>query len=87
MWFIFSTPVFISYMWQLKTVVFPHWCLLHAVLLVMKDHIFEKEKHFGHSHQLKSFIRQVPGNSRMGNYGAWLWRYNIQQNDIQHNST
>jgi hypothetical protein len=31
--FIFSTPVLISHLWQLKTVIFLHWCLLCAVLL------------------------------------------------------
>jgi hypothetical protein len=31
--FIFSTPVFIKHLWQLKTVVFLHRCLLHVVLL------------------------------------------------------
>jgi hypothetical protein len=33
MLYIFSTPVLIIYPWQLKTVVFLHWCLIHAVLL------------------------------------------------------
>ncbi len=33
MWFIFSTPVLIRHLWQLKTVVFLHWGLVHAVLL------------------------------------------------------
>ncbi len=27
-----STPVLIRHLWQLKTVVFLHWCLIHAVL-------------------------------------------------------
>jgi hypothetical protein len=31
--FIFSTPVLIRHLWQLKAVVFLHWCLLHAVVL------------------------------------------------------
>ncbi len=31
MWFIFSTPVLIGHMWQLKTVVFLHWCLIRAL--------------------------------------------------------
>ncbi len=26
------TPVLIRYLWQLRTVVFLHWCLMHAVL-------------------------------------------------------
>ncbi len=33
MLFIFSTPVLIRHLWQLKTVVFLHWCLICAVLL------------------------------------------------------
>ncbi len=28
-----STPVLIRHLWQLKTVVFLHWCVIHAVLL------------------------------------------------------
>jgi hypothetical protein len=27
----FSTPVLVTHLWQLKTVVFLHWCLIHAV--------------------------------------------------------
>ncbi len=34
MLFIFSTPVLIRHLWQLKTVFFLHWCLIFAVLLV-----------------------------------------------------
>ena len=30
---IFSTPVLIRHLWQLKTVVFLHWCLICAALL------------------------------------------------------
>ncbi len=30
---IFSTPVWIRHLWQLKSVVFMHWCLICAVLL------------------------------------------------------
>ncbi len=30
---IFLTPVLIRHLWPLKTVVFPHWCLIRAVLL------------------------------------------------------
>ncbi len=30
----FSTPVLIRHLWQLKTVVFLHWCLLCALLLI-----------------------------------------------------
>jgi hypothetical protein len=30
---IFSTPVLIRHLWQLKTVVFLHWCLIRTVLL------------------------------------------------------
>jgi hypothetical protein len=31
--FHFSTPVLIKHLWQLKMVVFLHWCLICAVLL------------------------------------------------------
>jgi len=31
--FIFSTPVLIRHLWQFKTVVFLHWCVMGAVLL------------------------------------------------------
>ncbi len=34
---IFSTPVLIRYLWQLKTVVFQHWCTIRAVLLKLCD--------------------------------------------------
>jgi hypothetical protein len=29
----FLMPVLIRHLWQLKTVVFLHWCLIHAALL------------------------------------------------------
>ncbi len=32
---IFSTPGLIRCLWQLKTVVFLHWCLIYAFLLSM----------------------------------------------------
>jgi hypothetical protein len=35
MFFNFSTPVLIRHLWQLKTVVFLHWCLKLAVVLAM----------------------------------------------------
>jgi hypothetical protein len=31
--FICSTPMLIRHLWQLKAVVFLHWCLMHAVVL------------------------------------------------------
>ncbi len=30
---IFSLPGFIRHLWQLKTIVFLHWCLIRTVLL------------------------------------------------------
>ncbi len=33
----FSTPVSIRHMWQLKTVVFLHWCLIHAYCGPLKE--------------------------------------------------
>ncbi len=35
MLFIFTTTVLIRHLWQLKTVVFLHWFLKHAALLIM----------------------------------------------------
>ncbi len=35
---IFSTPVLIRQLWQLKIVIFLHWCLIHAVVLLKKYH-------------------------------------------------
>ncbi len=34
MLFIFSTPVLIRHLWQLKTVVFLHWCLIHSLISI-----------------------------------------------------
>ena len=40
MLFIFSTPVFIRHLWQLKTIVFLQWCLIRSFLLqtFVKNH-------------------------------------------------
>jgi hypothetical protein len=32
--FFWSTTVLIRHLWQLKTVVFLHWCLIHAIILI-----------------------------------------------------
>ena len=37
MLFIFSTPVFIRHLWQLKTVIILHRCLLHSVLFMFAN--------------------------------------------------
>ncbi len=42
MLFIYSTPVLIRHLWQFTTVVFVHWCLICAVLL-LKQHLPEKK--------------------------------------------
>ncbi len=39
MLFIFSTPVLIRHLWQLKTIVFLHWCLICAVLLCWQNNV------------------------------------------------
>ena len=44
--FIFSTPGLIRHQWQLKTVVFLHWCLIRTVpfnLLYQKSELFAEE--------------------------------------------
>ena len=40
MQFIFSTPVLIRHLWQLETLVFLHWCIILAVLLIKQRHRF-----------------------------------------------
>ncbi len=42
--FIFSTPVLIRHLWQHKTVVFIHWCLICAVLFL----IYGRKKFYNH---------------------------------------
>ncbi len=37
MLFLFSMPVLIRHQWKLKTVVFLHRCLIHAVLLAQGE--------------------------------------------------
>jgi hypothetical protein len=38
----FLTPVLISHLWQLKTVVFLHWCLICALPLMGLDAVLIK---------------------------------------------
>ncbi len=38
MLFIFSTPLLIRHLWQLKRVLFLHWCLIWAILLIDDEH-------------------------------------------------
>jgi hypothetical protein len=44
MLFIFSTPVLIGHMWQFKTVVFQHRCLIRAVLKLSLPYAFSTTK-------------------------------------------
>ncbi len=44
MLFIFSTPVIIRHLWQLKTIVFLHWCLIRTVLLHETINLVPKKK-------------------------------------------
>jgi hypothetical protein len=37
MLFIFSIPVLIRHLWELKTVVFLHWCLLRRAVLLFVE--------------------------------------------------
>ncbi len=37
MLFIFSTPVLIRHLWQHKTVVFLHWCLICVFILICNE--------------------------------------------------
>jgi hypothetical protein len=52
MLFIFSTPVLIRHLWQLKTVVFLHWCLIRTVLLgLVEMKKFKSNSQLIHFHQ------------------------------------
>ncbi len=46
MWFIFTVPLLIRHLWQFKTFVFLHWCLLLAILFFLrmfcKFHFYKK---------------------------------------------
>ncbi len=42
MYFIFSTPVLIRHLWQLKTVVFLHWYLMYLICAVLLGNICDK---------------------------------------------
>ncbi len=59
MLFVFSTPVLIRHLWQLKAVVFLHSCviLLHAVLrlseIMFKIILFER--YFGNTNFLRNY--------------------------------
>ncbi len=42
----FSKPVLIRHLWQLKTVDLIHWCIIHAVLLATKSIVLTNNKVF-----------------------------------------
>ncbi len=72
MLFIFSTPGLIRHLWQIKTVVFLHWCLICAVLLwvPLKDALKYCSYQLAWTHStLKVFLalsRLSPGNTKGG---------------------
>jgi hypothetical protein len=62
MLFIFSTPALIRHLWQLKTVVFQHWCLKRAVPLVINTWKFPGTEHaslFTTKYQLEVFFNYL----------------------------
>ncbi len=60
MLFIFSTPVLIRHLWQLKAVIFLHWGLICALQLITRR--FEVKQYLKEMAQK----RQVDGVSRYG---------------------
>ncbi len=58
MQFIFSTPVLIRHLWQLKTVVFLHQCLICAVLLQTRNITYCLKQFFKTAH-FKCFSQLV----------------------------
>jgi hypothetical protein len=58
MLFIFSTPVLIGHLWQLKTVVFLHWCLIFDVLL--NDFQLQQNKQMVPGRGRRTHLRRLP---------------------------
>jgi hypothetical protein len=56
MLFIFSTPELIRNLWQLKTAIFLHWCLIHAVPLQENLCFDEHTCIFEHHSKIKTFL-------------------------------
>jgi hypothetical protein len=55
---VFSTPVFIRHLWQLKTVFFMHWCLLCAVLLALIEENFQGANSLAYYVMMKYYWRR-----------------------------
>ncbi len=77
MLFIFSTPVSIRHMWQLKTVVHLHWCLIRAVQLFC----------YLSTHSKKPLQLLLLLALRIGReiIASLTRHHDTQHNDIQHN--
>jgi hypothetical protein len=60
MLFIFLTPVLIRHLWKLNTVVFLHWCLIHAVLLM-----FERIIYSFHGSKLTKSVKKKVSKTQM----------------------
>ena len=68
MFFIFSTPVLIRHVWQSKTVVFLHWCLIRTVLLAGMVISLHSSVDCGLMQTKMSFIIETNDNSMQTNY-------------------
>ncbi len=68
MLFTFSTPVLVRPLWQLKTVVFLHWCLMLVVLLHENMFVIKTAAHFCLGVVDEVLIRFSP---RIRSYPSW----------------
>ncbi len=60
MLFIFSTPVLIRHLWQLKTVILLHWCLICAAVLCqlhLKPKVQKRFHNIFHAVNLRTIFR------------------------------
>ncbi len=74
MLFIFSTPVLITPQWQMKTVVFLHWCPMRALPIIS----YEENEVLWIQH-----LVFVPPCYRSWPGGLWLFQSNIQFNFLK----
>jgi hypothetical protein len=68
--FIFSTTLLIIHPWQLEAVVFLHWCLLRALLLLEKNTVYF---YLEHKHPILLCLWTVEGTISMEN--PWFYCY------------
>jgi hypothetical protein len=69
--FIFSTPGFIRHLWQLKTVVFLHWCLICSILFLMPT-IGDANRWWGDSR-----LARFKATTKINKWSSLLWAFKV----------